>query len=132
MVKISDIAREANVSITTVSRALNNYADINERTKERVLKIAKELGYFPNANAKGLKTNNNWLVGILFTESLNVGLEHRFAGIIESFKSSIGNYGYDTILLPARLAEERWVIFSIAAPQCKRCLFVHTQDGIQI
>jgi LacI family transcriptional regulator len=104
MVKISDIAREANVSITTVSRALNNYADINERTKERVLKIACELGYFPNANAKGLKTNNNWLVGILFTESLNVGLEHPlFAGVIESFKSTIGNYGYDTIFITSKI-----------------------------
>lgn len=104
MVKISDIAREANVSITTVSRALNNYADINDQTKERVLEIARNLGYFPNANAKGLKTNNNWLVGILFTESLNVGLEHPlFAGIIESFKSSIGNFGYDTIFITSKI-----------------------------
>ncbi len=108
MVKISDIAQKAGVSITTVSRALNNYSDINENTKEKVLAIAKEMGYFPNSSAKALITKKNWLVGILFTESLDVGLEHPlFAGIIEAFKKTMEDHGYDAIFITSKIGNER-------------------------
>lgn len=60
MATIFDIAKKAGVSITTVSRALNGYSDVNEKTRKRVMQIADELNYYPNAAARSLqgkKTN---------------------------------------------------------------------------
>ncbi|NLU51360.1 MAG: LacI family transcriptional regulator [Clostridiaceae bacterium] len=131
MVKISDIAKKANVSITTVSRALNDYPDIKQKTKEKVLTIAKEMGYFPNANAKGLKTKNNWLVGILFTESLNVGLEHPlYAGVIESFKSTISKLGYDTIFITSSIGKRKTSYLNHCIYRNVSGVFVCTYTGL--
>src|SRR5215813_13395438 len=55
MSTIFDIAKEAGVSITTVSRALNGYSDVNEKTRQRVLEVAEELNYYPNATARSLR-----------------------------------------------------------------------------
>lgn len=52
---IHDVAKAAGVSITTVSRALNGYSDVNEKTRQRIARIAKELGYRPNAVARNLR-----------------------------------------------------------------------------
>lgn len=60
MATIFDIAKKAGVSITTVSRALNGYSDVNEKTRKRVMEIAGELNYYPSAAARSLqgkKTN---------------------------------------------------------------------------
>jgi LacI family transcriptional regulator len=52
---IHDVARAAGVSITTVSRALNGYSDVNEGTRQHIIQIARELGYHPNAAARNLR-----------------------------------------------------------------------------
>jgi DNA-binding LacI/PurR family transcriptional regulator len=52
---IHDVAKAAGVSITTVSRALNGHGDVNEKTRQRIVHIAKELGYRPNAAARNLR-----------------------------------------------------------------------------
>lgn len=131
MVTISDIAKKANVSITTVSRALNNYPDIKLKTKEKVLTIAREMGYFPNANAKGLKTKNNWLVGILFTESLDIGLEHPlYAGVIESFKRTISDHGYDTIFITSNIGKKKTNYLNHCIYRNVNGVFVCTYTGL--
>ncbi|HLZ55887.1 MAG TPA: LacI family DNA-binding transcriptional regulator [Ktedonosporobacter sp.] len=52
---IHDVAKAAGVSITTVSRALNGYSDVSEKTRQRVKRVAGELGYRPNATARNLR-----------------------------------------------------------------------------
>ncbi|GAL04394.1 transcriptional regulator [Photobacterium aphoticum] len=54
-VTIKDVAKKANVSISTVSYAINGSDRISEETRERVLKVANELKYVANSNAKLLK-----------------------------------------------------------------------------
>jgi len=54
MVGIKDIAKQAGVSISTVSNVLNNKSNVGEETRERVLRICKELNYCPNRSGKGL------------------------------------------------------------------------------
>ena len=56
MIGIKDVAKKANVSASTVSRVLNNYPNIAEETRERVLKVIEELGYFPNIAASTLSS----------------------------------------------------------------------------
>ena len=51
---VQTIAREANVSVGTVDRALNNRGRINEETRRRILEIADQLGYHPNKIASAL------------------------------------------------------------------------------
>jgi len=55
MSTIFDVAKEAGVSITTVSRALNGYSDVNEATRQRIFDIAQSLEYYPSAAARNLQ-----------------------------------------------------------------------------
>lgn len=64
-VSIKDVAREAGVSIATVSRVLNDIDVVNEETKKKVLDAIKELGYRPNIVARSLKTQKTKTIGIL-------------------------------------------------------------------
>lgn len=67
-VGIKDVARIAGVSPTTVSRVFNNTAPVNDDVRERVLAIAKQLGYRPNPHAKALLTGHSNVIGVLITE----------------------------------------------------------------
>ncbi|HEY5671944.1 MAG TPA: LacI family DNA-binding transcriptional regulator, partial [Anaerolineales bacterium] len=62
---IQDIANRANVSISTVSRVLNNTAPVAEETRQRVLSIITELGYKPNLFAQGLAGGQSRTIGVL-------------------------------------------------------------------
>ena len=63
---ISDVARDANVAIKTVSRVLNNEANVRPETRERVLKVIKALNYSPNLAARGLAGSKSFLIGLLY------------------------------------------------------------------
>ncbi len=76
-VTIKDIARLANVSHTTVSRALNNSPLINDKTKNRIKQMADKLNYTPNVNAKGLVTLRSYNIGLFFS-TLNTGTSANF------------------------------------------------------
>lgn len=65
MVTIKDVAKKAGVSISTASYALNNHPNVNTKTRERILEIAKELNYYPNASARNLKTRKTGNIGFL-------------------------------------------------------------------
>ncbi|EIW12504.1 transcriptional regulator, LacI family [Lactiplantibacillus pentosus KCA1] len=70
-VTIRTIAKKANVSHTTVSRALNGSPLVKEVTRRRIQALADELGYVPNLNAKGLVEKHSFLIGIFFSELEN-------------------------------------------------------------
>lgn len=64
-INISDVAKHAGVSIATVSRIINNLPGYSEKTKERVENAIKELGYKPNAVARGLVSSKTGTIGVL-------------------------------------------------------------------
>jgi LacI family transcriptional regulator/LacI family repressor for deo operon, udp, cdd, tsx, nupC, and nupG len=66
-VSIKDIARVADVSYSTVSRALNNSSRISEDTRERIQRLALEMGYTPNAVAQSLQTRRTGTIGLVVT-----------------------------------------------------------------
>ncbi|CAG5012957.1 HTH-type transcriptional repressor CytR [Dyadobacter sp. CECT 9275] len=68
---IWDIAVKLNISISTVSRALRNAADINPETKKAVLKLASELDYQPNAIASSLRNSKTNIIGIIVPEFIH-------------------------------------------------------------
>ena len=65
---IYDIANRANVSIATVSRVINNSPKVSEKTRKKVLDIVDELGFTPNAFARGLGLNTMKTIGILCSD----------------------------------------------------------------
>ena len=60
MVSMKEIAKQCNVSVATVSKALNGYSDIGEETKNYILRTASEMGYLPNSSARALKTKRTF------------------------------------------------------------------------
>lgn len=67
-VTIKDIARELNLSPSTVSRALHNHPDISQKTKDRVEATARNLDYFPDTLAQGLRRSHSNTIGIIVPE----------------------------------------------------------------
>ncbi|MDE7322886.1 MAG: LacI family transcriptional regulator [Lachnospiraceae bacterium] len=109
MVSMKDIASICEVSIATVSKALNNHGDIGEETKEKIKSVAKELGYHPNSSARALKTNRTYNLGVLYKEGSGSGLTHDyFSQILENFKNTAENNGYDiTFLSNSKIRKDR-------------------------
>ncbi|MDO5337408.1 MAG: LacI family DNA-binding transcriptional regulator [Eubacteriales bacterium] len=62
---IKDIAKICGVSVTTVSRALNNYPGINQDTKERIMEVVREKQFIPNNSARNLKKLENHSIAVL-------------------------------------------------------------------
>ncbi|MFW6318842.1 MAG: LacI family DNA-binding transcriptional regulator [Bacillota bacterium] len=105
MATIYDIAKRANVSTTTVSRALNNYSDVKLSTRKQLIRLAEEMGYQPNSKAKSLATKKSWSLGILLIDESDSGLSHTlFANIIDSISKTASKRGYDLTFLSKTLA----------------------------
>ncbi|MCL6625097.1 MAG: LacI family transcriptional regulator [Alicyclobacillus shizuokensis] len=98
MTTIYDIAKRAGVSPATVSRVLNGYPDVREATRQKVQAITREMGYQPNAVARGLATKSSRTIGVFFKDHRNSGLRHPFFhDVLASFKDVVGQMGYDVL-----------------------------------
>lgn len=96
-VTIKDIAKIANVSHTTVSRALNNSPFINEDTKKKIVDLAKELNYVPNYNAKGLVRSKSNNIGIFFS-SISEGTSSSFFHDVINGINKVINKEYNLVI----------------------------------
>lgn len=96
MISIKDVAAACGVSISTVSKALNDHKDVSQSKKEYIRQKAKEMGYSPNSSARTLKTNRSHNIGVLFVDGAQSGLTHDyFASVLDSVKSTAESRGYD-------------------------------------
>ena len=68
---LKDVALACGVSAYTVSRAMNDKKDISKETKERILKVAQEMGYVQNISAKNLRTGSSKTVAIIYDDFEN-------------------------------------------------------------
>ena len=91
---IKDVAREAGVSIATVSRVLNDIDVVNEDTKKKVLDAIKKLGYRPNIVARSLKTQKTKTIGILVPD-ISSGF---YPEIVRGAEDVANIYDYNVIL----------------------------------
>lgn len=91
---IKDVAREAGVSIATVSRVLNDIDVVNEDTKKKVLDAIKKLGYRPNIVARSLKTQRTKTIGILLPDISN----QFYPEIVRGAEDVSNIYDYNIIL----------------------------------
>lgn len=94
MAKLADVAALAGVSVTTVSRVINNYGSLSEKTKQKVHDAMRELNYAPNTNARSLQGKGTNLVGIIFP-----GVANPFYGdIVQTLENKLFERGYRVIL----------------------------------
>lgn len=89
-IKIYDIAGSAGVSLATVSRVLNHPEKVKKATREKVLKIIKDKGYKPNANARGLASRRSTTVAVVVPTLTRSSIAESIQGIDDSAKK----FGY--------------------------------------
>ena len=68
MIKITDVAREAGVSPSTVSHVLSGNRPISQKTRDKVLEVIDRLGYEPNTNARALKSKYSGIIGFFASD----------------------------------------------------------------
>lgn len=102
-VTIKDVAAAAGVSIGTASRALNRRGRVSESTITRVSKIAKKLGYEPDAIAQSLRLKSTKVVGMLVSDISNP----LFAGVIRAAESRLQRAGYALLISNTDNSKER-------------------------
>jgi len=126
-VTITELARASGVSVGTVSRALNGYADVRPETRERIERLARELDYTPGAAARSLVTRRSHVIGVVLdTGEGHPDLQHPFFHeVLVGLKNHIGASGYDLLLF----ASERPGNGFGSHSYLKRCLH-HNVDGV--
>lgn len=92
-ITIKDIARMANVSHTTVSRALNDKSRIDPQTKEKILSIARQLNYQPNFFARSLVTKRTKILGLVITTIANPF----YTELAQGIETTARSLGYNII-----------------------------------
>jgi LacI family transcriptional regulator len=93
-IRLKDIARELNVSVITVSKALRGKPDISEATRQRILKRMKELDYQPNMTARSLTTGRSFILGLIVPDLLNPF----FTELANSLSGALRERSYGLIL----------------------------------
>src|SRR2546427_6888751 len=94
MVTIKDVAREAGVSVATVSRAHNNSRLVTEATRRRVRAVADRLGYAPNAAARSLSTSRTSSIGVLLPDLYG----EFYAELIRGIDQTAQRQGYHLLI----------------------------------
>lgn len=96
LLTIKDIAKKCGVSVTTVSRAINNHPDISKKTKERIMQVIKEYNYVPNNSARNLKRIGSNTIAVLVK-----GITNQFYNkMLKVFEEEAEKNRYDFLLHP--------------------------------
>jgi LacI family transcriptional regulator len=125
MVDIRELARRSGVSAATVSRALNDRADVSPRTRARILELAAELGYSPSQPARTLVRKRSDTVGLIWdTGYERTGRRHPFLqDLLVALKRPLSDAGYHLMLLATSESETAVDFYLRAARQ-------HSLDGM--
>ena len=118
-VTIYDVAREAGVSMATVSRVVNGNKNVKENTRKKVLEVIERLDYRPNAVARGLASKRTTTVGVVIPDITNT----YFASLAKGIDDIAEMYKYNIVLANSDEDDEKEVAVVNA-------LFSKQVDGI--
>ena len=126
-VTIKDVAREAQVSINTVSRALNDKPDVRPETREIVLEAAERLGYRPNRLARGLRSSQTGVIGTIVADIANPF----FSAVVKGMGEEARAAGYSLVLQDTAevYANEESAIRTLQAEQVDGVLLTPVQSS---
>jgi LacI family transcriptional regulator len=125
MIDIRELARLSGVSAATVSRALNDRADVSPQTRARILKLAESLGYSPSQVARTLARKRSDTVGLIWDTGYDGdGRRHPFLqDLLVALKRPLSDAGYHLMLLATAASESAVNAYLRAARQ-------HSLDGM--
>ncbi|MBC7344745.1 MAG: LacI family DNA-binding transcriptional regulator, partial [Clostridia bacterium] len=101
-VTIMDVAREAGVVPSTVSRVINGYPDVSEETRARVLEAIKALGYKPDRTARAFRTGRTQTISVILP-MISTDFYNR---LINAIDAELAKHDYDAALFPL-LSQQR-------------------------
>lgn len=115
-ITIRDVAKRLNLSITTVSRALDGYSDVAEETRQLIVKTAQEMGYVPNQAARQLRRRRSDSIGYILPADTPRFYDPFFTEFTAGLGDEAAVHGLDLLVSAARpgsqdeqQAYERWV-----------------------
>ncbi len=101
-----DIAKKLKISVSTVSRAINEHPDIKEETRNQVKKLAKKLNYSPNQIARSLKSKKTNVIGVIVPE-----IKHDFfSSAISGIEEIAYHFGYTILVCQSNESYKREII----------------------
>jgi LacI family transcriptional regulator len=104
---LAHLANHLGMSKTTVSRALNGYPEVNVRTRERVLKAAKEVGYQPNPMARSLALGRTNVFGIIYPLLPTDLGDPMFLDVVAGMSAALEAVNKNLIIAPVSPAAEQ-------------------------
>lgn len=111
-VTIREVAKAAGVSITTVSRALNGYSDVNLDTKRRIMEVAERLNYHPSQVARSLVMKRTRTIGLLISDfNREPGGQYFMFDVLAGIHERLAAVGYDLTLVSTTTAQQRLVSY---------------------
>jgi len=122
---IYDVAGAARVSLATVSRAINNPEKVKPETRERVLKVIEELGYKPNAFAKGLASRKSTTVAVVVPDMTRQSIAEMMNGIADIAR--VYKYSILLYVLESEDASEEDILREIIAAQVDGILYLNDE-----
>jgi LacI family transcriptional regulator len=107
---LEDIAKQAGVSRSTVSRVINNHPSVRDVVRERVLKVIRNTGYHPNAAARSLASQRSWMIGLVLPRSVSTFFsDPYFPRLTQGIAQACNQYNYTLglFLLATKEDEEK-------------------------
>lgn len=105
---IRQLADRLNISIGTVSRALNGRPDVNEETRRRVLEAAAEFGYVPNQSGRSLRQGTTNAIGFMVESGFDTAgnPDNFFLGVFDGVQTVLSRHHLDLVVLPCATDED--------------------------
>jgi LacI family transcriptional regulator len=103
---LKQLSASLGLSPTTVSRALNGYADVSEVTRARVIEAASRLGYAPNANARRLAIGKADAVGMIYPTGVGDLNDPRFLEVVSGLTERFGESDIDLLVATTQSGDE--------------------------
>ncbi|MGL5549085.1 MAG: LacI family DNA-binding transcriptional regulator [Culicoidibacterales bacterium] len=108
MASIHDVAKLAGVSVSSVSKAFNEYSDISEKTKQKILLAAKELNYAPNMIAKSLSQKKTKTIAFLFSNFEDANSQDNVAfRLMQGAFAQIAKEEYELVVFTTTQAQQQ-------------------------
>lgn len=119
---LKDISRHLNLSVTQVSRALNDHSDVNEDTRRKVKEAARTLKYHPNITARKLASGRSGMVGLVMTHNPDLGADGMWLEIVSGLSTQFSGRGMQFVLHVAQPSDS-------ILPTYQKLISAGTLDG---
>jgi LacI family transcriptional regulator len=109
---LEDIAKQAGVSRSTVSRVLNDHPNVREEVRQRVWEVIRSTGYHPNAAARTLASQRSWMIGLVLPRSVSSFFKDPyFPHLTQGIAQACNQYDYTLSLFLVATKEDEEKIF---------------------